>query len=238
LLGIIVLWTLPESPQWIASQRNQAASPNRPAPLTNSSFRLKQLFSGQLLWLTLVGIVISAIPMVGAWSASKWMIPWADQVAGASNATYKATTQGWWALGATLGSLVGAQLASWLGRKASYSLISLLTFAATYCMFNCSQPLEPGFHLVVFAQGFLGTLFFGWLALSLPELFPVKARATGSGLCYNSGRFATAAGVLLAGILFEWLGGDYPRVGTLCASVYALGIVIIWLMPDTRQHQL
>jgi len=50
----------------------------------------------------------------------------------------------------------------------------------------------------------------------------------GCGLAYNSGRFATAAGVLLAGFIFTGLGGSYPRVGTICACVYAVGIVVIW----------
>lgn len=50
------------------------------------------------------------------------------------------------------------------------------------------------------------TLFFGWLALYLPELFPTHVRATGSGLAYNSGQLATAVGVLLAGFLFpHWV---------------------------------
>jgi len=77
---------------------------------------------------------------------------------------------------------------------------------------------------VVFAQGFVSTLFFGWLALYLPEIFPTRVRASGAGLAYNFGRFATAIGVLAAGLLFAALGGDYPRVGSICAMIYALGV--------------
>ena len=105
-------------------------------------------------------------------------------------------------------------------------------------MFQLTAPLHPGFHAVVFAQGLVATLFFGWLALYLPEIFPVQVRATGSGLAYNSGRFATAVGVLLAGLLFTALGGDYPRVGTCCAMIYALGMFAIWFAPDTRDKKL
>jgi len=224
-LGIVVLLALPESPAWLASRSN---SPKRTAPL-------RELFRPTLIRLTLAAIVISAIPMVGAWAASKWMIPWADKVAGAANAQYKAATQGWWALGAAIGSLLGAQLAGWFGRRRSYLFISIGASALTIAMFQLTAPLQPGFHAVVFAQGLVATLFFGWLALYLPELFPVEVRATGSGLAYNSGRFATAAGVLGAGVLFGALGGDYPRVGTICALIYALGVAAIWLVrePDT-----
>jgi hypothetical protein len=196
------------------------------------------LFQPQLIRFTIIGILLSSIPMIGAWSASKWMIPWADKVAGATNVGYKAATQGWWALGATLGSFAGAQLASWLGRRFSYGLISLATVTITFAMFQLTAPLQSSFHPIVFAQGFVATLYFGWLALYLPELFPTRVRATGSGLAYNSGRFATAFGVLAAGFLFTALGGDYPRVGTICASIYALGLIVIWWAPVTKAEDL
>jgi SHS family sialic acid transporter-like MFS transporter len=228
LLGVFVLLALPESPRWLAT-RGAEKAPSPP---------LQELFSAKLIRFTLVGIAVSAIPMVGAWSASKWMIPWADHVAGATHGGYKAATQGWWALGAVIGSFGGAQLAAWLGRRRSYFLISLGAVTLTMAMFQLTAPLQPGFHAIVFAQGLVSTLFFGWLALYLPELFPTHVRATGSGLAYNSGRFATAAGVLLAGILFTALGGDYARVGTLCATIYALGLVVIWFAPDTAKKSL
>jgi SHS family sialic acid transporter-like MFS transporter len=228
LLGAFVLVALPESPRWLAS-RGAAGGPSTP---------LRELFSRDLIRFTLVGIAVSAIPMVGAWSASKWMIPWADEVAGKSDGGYKAATQGWWALGAVIGSFTGAQLAAWLGRRRSYFLISIGAVVLTMAMFQLTAPLRPGFHSIVFAQGLVSTLFFGWLAFYLPELFPTRVRATGSGLAYNSGRFATAAGVLLAGFLFTSLGGDYARVGTVCAMIYALGLVVIWFAPDTKDKDL
>jgi|UniRef100_UPI0037846910 SHS family sialic acid transporter-like MFS transporter len=227
LLGIFVLIALPESPKWLANRGvKQKVAP------------LRELFQPQLIRFTIIGILLSSIPMIGAWSASKWMIPWADKAAGATNVGYKAATQGWWALGATLGSFAGAQLASWVGRRLSYGLISLATVTITFAMFQLTAPLQPFFHPIVFAQGFVATLFFGWLALYLPELFPTRVRATGSGLAYNSGRFATAFGVLAAGFLFTALGGDYPRVGTICASIYALGLIVIWWAPVTKAEDL
>ncbi len=223
-LGLIVLFALPESPKWRAVKKQ--ATP------------LRELFQPQLVRLTLTGILISAIPMIGAWAASKWMIPWADKVAGSAHVGYKAATQGWWALGATLGSFTGAPLAGWLGRRVSYFLISIGATALTIAMFQLTAPLRPSFHPVVFAQGFVATLFFGWLALYLPELFPTRVRATGTGLAYNSGRFATAIGVMMAGMLFTSLGGNYPKVGALCATIYALGTIAIWWAPDTSKRTL
>jgi MFS family permease len=225
-LGVLVLLALPESPKWLAA-RGAARQP--PSPW-------RELFRPGLLRMTLTGILLSSVPMIGAWAASKWMIPWADKTAGPGLAGYKAVTQGWWALGATLGSIAGAQVANRLGRRASYFLMSVGSTALTVAMFQLTAPLQVSFFPIVFAQGFVATLFFGWLALYLPELFPTHVRATGSGLAYNSGRFATAAGVMVAGSLFSALGGNYPKVGALCALIYAFGMLAIWWAPDTSSR--
>ncbi len=230
VLGVAVLLFLPESPTWLAT-RVRAGQPKPPAPL-------RELFRPPLLRITLVGILLGSIPLVGAWAASKWMIPWADEVGRAVQSNYKAMTQGWWAKGAILGSLLGAQIAALLGRRVSYFLISVGAFGLTWAMFQLTAPLQPSFLPIVFAQGLVATLFFGWLPLYLPELFPTAVRATGSGISYNVGRFATAVGVLAAGALFTTLGGSYARVGAAASFIYAAGILVIWLAPETKRQSL
>jgi MFS family permease len=223
ILGLIILVALPESPKWLASR----GTSKQPAP------PLRLLLQGELLRPTLVGILLASVPLVGAWAGSKWMIPWADHVAGISAPGYKATTQQWWAIGATLGSFLGAPFAAAIGRRLSYLLISLGATALTWMMFQGTAPLEPSFLPIVFTQGLVATLFFGWLPLYLPELFPTYIRATGAGVSMNIGRFATAAGVLAAGGLFTWFDGDYAAIGAACSLVYALGIIVILLAPKT-----
>ena len=230
VLGVGVLLFLPESPTWLAS-RGKAGDPKPPAPL-------RELFRPPLLRITLVGIMLGSIPLVGAWAASKWMIPWADEIGRVVRSDYKAVTQGWWAAGAILGSLIGAQIAALLGRRASYFLISVGSFGLTWSMFQLTAPLQSTFLPIVFAQGLVATLFFGWLPLYLPELFPTAVRATGSGVSYNVGRFATAVGVLAAGAVFTSLGGSYARVGAAASFIYAIGILVIWLAPETKRQSL
>jgi MFS family permease len=241
VLGFLVLLALPESPLWLASRRPSNPQPgnaagNRSATGASGGI-LGTLLRPPLLRLTLIGIMLGSIPMVGAWAASKWMIPWADKVGGPTEAGYKAITQGWWALGAVLGSFTGAQVAAWLGRRRAYALISAGATALTLLMFLGTEPLRPTFLPIVFAQGLVATLYFGWLPLYLPELFPTHVRAAGSGISYNVGRFATAVGVFFAGLLFASVGGSYSRVGSLCGLIYALGLFVIWCAPDTsRKH--
>jgi len=230
LLGIAVLLFVPESPRWLATRAR--ADKRTAAPL-------RELFRPPLLRLMLLGIVLGSIPMIGAWAASKWMIPWADAVGRAAQQPgYKALTQGYWAIGAVLGSFFGAQLAGTLGRRFSYFLISVGSTAFTCGLFLFTAPLQPAFLPTVFAQGFVATLFFGWLPLYLPELFPTKVRATGSGIAYNIGRFATAVGVFFAGTLAIWFGGDIAKVGAVMGLIYSLGIIAIWWAPETSNKDL
>jgi len=244
VLGVLVLFALPESPLWLASRsrRGNEADTSDGEPSASSRRRLRspvrELFRPPLLRLTLIGILIGSIPMIGAWAASKWMIPWADKIGGAAQAGYKAITQGWWALGAVLGSFFGAQIAAWLGRRRAYALISFSATVLTLTMFLGTAPLQASFLPIVFAQGFVATLFFGWLPLYLPELFPTHVRVAGSGIAYNVGRFATAVGVFFAGVLFAAVGGSYPRVGSLCGLIHALGLIVIWWAPDTSKKKL
>jgi len=230
LLGIIILWLVPESPTWLA-QRNQNKTTKPATPLA-------ELFRPPLLKTILVGIALGSIPLVGAWAASKWIFPWAELVAGKENPDYKSTAQAWWSVGAVLGSFFGAQLASLIGRRLSYFLISLGSTAITCGLFLFTKPMQPIFLPLLFAQGFIATLFFGWLPLYLPELFPTRVRATGSGIAYNVGRFATAAGLFFAGTLVGFFGGDYSRVGAVMALIYALGMIVIWFAPDTTNKSL
>jgi len=266
LLGIATLGKIPESPRWrnLVAQNN-AAKPGSPAmievgrvppgapgsdvpgdgahgvtrptcPRSCSPFR--DLFRRPLRRTLVIGIALGSIPLVGAWAASKWMIPWADKIGGAAQPGYKAATQQAWAIGATLGSFFGAQLASLMGRRTAYFLISLGATALTCGIFTLTAPLRPEFLWVVLCQGFVATLFFGWLPLYLPELFPTRVRATGSGIAYNVGRFATAVGVFFAGWLVTLFHGNIAQVGAVMGLIYALGMIAIWFAPDTTNKTL
>jgi SHS family sialic acid transporter-like MFS transporter len=133
-----------------------------------------------------------------------------------------------------LGSFLGAPLAAAIGRRLSYTAISIGATVLTWAMFQWTAPLQGSFLPIVFAQGLVATLFFGWLPLYLPELFPVHVRASGAGVSMNIGRFATAGAVLGAGALFKWFDSDYSAIGAACSLVYALGIFVIILAPNTR----
>src|SRR5262249_4570370 len=86
--------------------------------------------------------------------------------------------------------------------------------------------------------GFFSGIYFGWLPLFLPELFPTRIRSTGSGVSFNFGRIVTAATILATGVLIKVFEGDYARIGRVTSLIFAVGLVVIWFAPDTSRNEL
>ncbi|MFN0051433.1 MAG: MFS transporter [Planctomycetales bacterium] len=230
LLGVGVWFVVPESPGWLAAQRR----PNSRA----EALPLLAVFRPPLLRLTLLGIALGAIPLLGGWGVTAWLIPWTDQVLGAADPTAKALTSIMRAAGGSLGSLLGGWLANQMGRRLTYFLISLTTLAISEFIYFQLAPDDRFFSHLVFAVGFVSTIFFGWLPLYLPELFPTAARATGTGVSFNFGRILTAIGVLGTGVVTTAFGSDYAAAGRVTSLVYALGMVVILFAPDTTGRKM
>ena len=243
VIGIWCLVSVPESVRWQVSRMKQASHLHGP---------LRELFQPPLRYRTLVGILLGTIPVIGTAANAQWIIPWSDQVqsqqrieaaVGSSASSTakptkadpktKARTMLSRAAGAVIGSLLGGVLASFLGRRTTYFLISLLALFASSWIFGWLTPLHPWFLWASFGFGLVGVLYFGWLPLYLPELFPTHVRASGTGISFNSGRAVAAAVVLGTGVLVKLFGGDYARIGLWTGMIYAAGMIIILFAPRT-----
>jgi len=90
------------------------------------------------------------------------------------------------------------------------------------------------FLILVFLVGGVTAAFYGWLPLYLPELFPTRVRATAQGLAYNFGRIFAALGAIKMGALMQQFDGSYARAGAVITLIYIVGLVAIWLAPETK----
>jgi len=228
MLAFVAWFTLPESPQWLRERSLAVAKPVTP---------VVELFQPTLLRSTLVGIGLAAVALVGAWGSGKWLIPWSRET-GVANA--QAVTQAIWAVGAVISSALGGWIANQFGRRITYFVVSIATLSINWSIYAYLTPSHPLFLPMVFLSGLSGTVFFGWLPLYLPELFPTRVRATGIGLTYNAGRIASAVGIYYAADLMAHYHGDFSAVGKITSLVYALGIIVILFAPaggDTARQR-
>jgi MFS family permease len=139
------------------------------------------------------------------------------------------------AIGAILGCFVAPVLGGMWGRRPVYFGLCLLSFASCWWLFRYLD-LDDGwlFWLVAGFAGCVTAAFYGWLPLYLPEVFPTRVRATGQGLSFNFGRILAAAAALQMGEFVRLLGGDYAEAGSRIALIYVVGLVLIWLAPETK----
>jgi MFS family permease len=220
LLGVFVLLAVPESPAWLEGRW-------RSAGLTAAS-PLREVFRPPLLRLTIIGICLGTVPLLGGWASGQRVVAWAGQV----DANLKAAAQTFQATGAVIGSLAGGWFASRVGPRTSYFAISLGSLALSLGLFFFLEPGGGAFLPAVFALGLVSTSFYGWLPWFLPGLFPTPVRATGVGVSFNWGRILSAAAVAASTPLSGVFGGDVALMAGTLSLVYALGAGLAFLIPE------
>jgi SHS family sialic acid transporter-like MFS transporter len=226
LLALGIQLVVPESERWKAAVRKGAARP------------VREILSSGLLAKTLLGIALASVALIGTWGSVQWLPLWADQMTGGRVPSAKAMTQILVSGGAIVGSLFGALAAGRMGRRPAYFILCLLSLLFCGWLFRCVGEYNAAFLVFVTLVGATTAAFYGWLPLYLPELFPTRVRATGQGLCYNSGRVLAAVGALTQGQLVSAYGGSYARAGATVTLIYVVGLVVVWLGPETKDRPL
>ena len=124
----------------LRSQRVEPARAER-AVGPSAGSPLREVLRPPLLSRTILGVTLGAIPVVGSAANANWLVPWTDAVQQsrapegqpkkAPDPRQKAMTQITRSGGAVFGSLLGGVVASALGRRLSYFLISLGALAVS-----------------------------------------------------------------------------------------------------------
>ncbi len=203
---------------------------------------------GPTLRRMLLAACLSGIALLGTWGSVQWAPSWADSFPEKALAA-KEHTQIALAIGAIIGTILAALMGDWLGRRPAYALLCALSLASVYVLFQTNTHYGTGLLVSAVMAGGATASFYGWLPLYLPELFRTRVRATGQGFGFNFGRILAAVGVLQTGNLMGLFQTDvtvagitfthgYPLACTSMSLIYIVGIVLIWLAPETRGRPL
>jgi len=215
---------VPESEKW-----KQASS-------TGAKPRVADIFAPGIRRFTLLGAALAGVALLGTWGSVQFIPPWTRKFTGSQQLT--AWTQIFSAVGAITFTIVVALLAQRYNRRKAYLGLCLASLVICESIFLPHLNHAPRFGfvfllLVTLANGITAG-FYGWLPLYLPELFPTRIRATGSGFCFNIGRVLAAVGALGSGELLRAFGGNYAFMGSVISIIYLAGLAVIWFCPETK----
>jgi MFS family permease len=218
---------VPESEKWREATSKEAAR----------KVGVAEIFKGKQLRLTIMGALLGTMVLLGTWGSVQWIPSWGHKLAGEAGISQHAVRESLQiaiASGAILFSILAAWLADKFNRRIIFFAMSLASLVACGILFRL--PIEYGNVMLfwTFLVGGLTASFFGWLPLYLPELFPTRLRATGTGFSYNAGRVLAALGTLGAGTLLAAFSEDYARMCSVISLVYVFGLVLIWFAPETK----
>lgn len=223
LLALPFIFVVPEPTKWKLSKHLARKS------------SLPDLFTPKYRRATIVGSLLSTVALLGTWGAFLWLPTYVDQLAEGTvhAATGKATITMWQSIGQITGGFAGGLFAGLLGNKKSYVLLCLTAWLTVLAVFRLNDEFDTQLMIMATVAAFFVTSFFGWLPKYLPELYPTRIRAVGQGFAFNIGRILAGFGVLGTGLLVAAFQGNYAKGVTVTASIYLVGLLVIWFAPDT-----
>ena len=182
----------------------------------------------------LLGASLAGVALLGTWGSIQWAPRWAFQLEPDPLKFSREYTQIASALGAIVFPIIAGVIAGRFGRRITYATLCVGSIASCLLLYQGNNEFNGFFLFCMFLAGGITAGFYGFFPLYLPELFPTVVRATGQGFAYNFGRILAAVGGLQTATLMGFFGGSFAMAGSVLTVFYLIGIVIVWLGPETK----
>jgi len=230
VLVFFVRGRMNESERWLAASTDTQ----------RSRVTLVEIFDGELRRDTIVGSLLASIVNFGFWAVSAW-VPALIQnkiatdpslAAGVSVSSYVSYAIMILTLGSLPGYAVVGALADRWGRRPVFLLFFVGGALSAPVIFLGPWTLSQMLVLLPLL-GFFTLGIYAGFPIYLPELYPTRLRATGSGFCFNIGRVVSAAGPFLTGVVVLSTGSFETAISAL-SLVYLLGPVTLLFARETK----
>jgi MFS family permease len=199
---------------------------------------LRSGHGSDIVKLMLFGAGLAAVALLGTWGSTQWAPRWVLELEPDPARHAKEWTLFWLSVGAITGTMLAALAAGKFGRRITYAVLCAASIGGALMLYQTNTSYSPYFLFSAFVAGGVTASFYGFFPLYLPELFPTAVRATGQGFAFNFGRIIAAVGGLQTATLIGFFGGSFAKAGSVMAAVYLVGMMIIWLGPETRGREL
>lgn len=220
--------------RWSATeQENRVSGKSARRPFTLAEiFRERE--SRRRIFFT---FLLSLATMVGWWAISSWLPAYTQQLVkaeGYGNATQWGTRAALlYTSGAVVAYLISGFVIDAIGRRKFLFFTYLGAVVMTPMTFLWTHSAEA-MTLVAAINGFftLGCAY-TWMAVYPAELFTSTVRCTAASFIFNGTRMVAWIFPIIAGAIIQGFGG-IPRAAMSLGTIYVLGLIIPWLVPETR----
>lgn len=198
-----------------------------------------EIFSAPYRKRVLLATLVASSVLVAYWGVTSWLPAFLATPVEKGGAGLTVTKSAAWLIvlqiGAFLGYISFGWIADKIGRRPAFTLF-MIAATAVVPIFAFGARSAMTLLLVGPLVGYFAHGYFSLFGAMLAELFPTRIRASAQGFCYNSGRLVSAAAPYVIGVAATKHGLGFAIAAD--ALFFALGAILIWLLPETKGTEL
>src|SRR5438552_195304 len=191
------------------------------------SFATAGLATSQALWQLI------------AWGVVTWLPAFLATPIEKGGAGLTITKSAAWLIALQVGAFFGYISFGWfadkIGRRAAFTFF-MIAATAVVPLFAFEARSRLTLLIIGPLVGYFCHGYFSLFGAMLSELFPTRIRASAQGFCYNAGRLASAAAPLAIGAAAQEHGLGLGIA--VDALFFAVGAVLVWMLPETKGAEL
>jgi MFS family permease len=198
-----------------------------------------EIFSAPYRKRVLLATLVASSVLVAYWGVTSWLPAFLATPIEKGGAGLTVTKSAAWLivlqLGAFLGYISFGWIADKIGRRPAFTFF-MIAATAVVPIFAFHARSAMTLLLVGPLVGYFAHGYFSLFGAMLAELFPTRIRASAQGFCYNAGRLVSAAAPYAIGAAATKHGLGFAIAAD--ALFFALGAILIWLLPETKGTEL
>jgi MFS family permease len=225
--AFVIRRNVEEPPLWTARKREAT--------------RWREMFEPPYLRSTVIATLLAASVLIAFWGVITWLPAFLATPVAKGGAGMTLTKSAAWLILLQLGAFCGYVSFGWIadrfGRRPAFTFF-MLAATAVVPLFAYGARSPMTLLLLGPLVGYFGHGYFSLFGAMLAELFPTRMRASAQGFCYNAGRLASAGAPFAIGAAAQNPNMGLGAAIAIDSLFFALGAVLVWLLPETRGTEL
>jgi MFS family permease len=201
--------------------------------------RWSEIFAPAMRKRTFLATCVATSVLLAFWGVTSWLPTLLATPVSEGGAGLTLTKSAAWMIvlqvGAFLGYISFGWIADRIGRRPAFTLF-MIGATAVVPLFALRARTPLALLLLGPLVGYFAHGYFSVFGAMLAELFPTRIRATAQGFCYNFGRLVSSLTPYL--IASAATAHGLGMAVAADAVFFALGGILIWLLPETKGTEL